>query len=498
MSTVRINSMTLSLPLVAYADIKFTMTVIYTIFAVIAIGFIIHDKRDPVKALAWITVIALVPIAGIILYILFGRNHRKEKIFNLKEIKDLQQFEQISREQIAYISNPGMLQRPCVVRNRDTITLLLNNNKAPLTLNNRIKVLNNGKETFAAITESLRAATSSINMEYYIFENDRIGGRISKILMDKARAGVEVRFIYDDVGSWGLSPKFVREMSKAGIKVRCFQPVVFPWLTNKINYRNHRKIIVVDGLIAFTGGINIADRYMVRRGKNGMWRDTHLKLEGESVGMLQTIFATDWYFLNKKETLSSEKFFPRTRITQESPVQIASSGPDSDWAAIMQAFFSAITHARKHIYISSPYFLPNQAILTALKVAALSGIDVRVMIPSRSDSKIVYWATRSYISELMEAGIKVYFYRKGFNHSKVIMIDSQFSSVGTANMDVRSFEDNFEVSAIMYDPKIAVELEQYFLEDLKCSTLVTPEEWDKRSNLHGIYESFARLLSPLL
>ncbi len=288
-------------------------------------------------------------------------------------------------------------------------------------------------------------------------------------------------------------------MRNAGVEVRCFQPVVFPWLTSKVNYRNHRKIVVVDGRVAFTGGINIADRYLVRRGKNGMWRDTHLKLEGEAVAMLQTVFLTDWYFLNKKETATFDaKFYPPSIVESESPVQIAASGPDSDWAAIMQAFFSAITRAHDHIYISSPYFLPNEAIITALKVAALGGIDVRVMIPSRSDSKIVYWATRSYISELLDAGIGVYLYQKGFNHSKVIMIDGRFSSVGTANMDVRSFEDNFEVSAIMYDPAVAAELEGYFFEDLKRSKRLERETWLQRPHRHRIYESLARLLSPLL
>ena len=490
--------MALSLPMVAYSDIKLLATVAYVVFIVIVIGLIIHDKRDPVKALAWIIVIALIPIVGVVTYIMFGRNHRKEKIFNLKEIKDLEQFENVSREQVETIANPDIVLQRNIAENRDIITLLLNNNKAPLTMRNRITVLNNGKATFASIIEALKAAKSSIHIEYYIFENDTIGQRIANILMQKARSGVEVRFIYDDVGSWGLSQKFIKRMREAGVKVRCFMPVVFPWLTSKINYRNHRKIIVVDGLVAYTGGINVADRY-IKRGRLGVWRDTHLKLEGESVWMLQTIFTTDWFFVSGKEYLSDrEKYFPKTKIMTESPVQIASSGPDSDWASIMQAFFAAITHARKHIYISTPYFLPNQAVLTALKVAALSGIDVRVMIPSRSESKVVYWATRSYISELIKAGIRVYFYRKGFNHSKVIMIDSQFSSVGTANMDMRSFEDNFEVSAIMYDRKIAAELESYFMEDLKGSIEITAELWEKRSNLHGLYESFARLFSPLL
>ncbi len=467
------------------ADIELLVTIAYVVFIVAVICVIVHDKRrDPVKALGWITVIALLPVVGVVLYMLFGRNMRKARKFGMK----LQRFEGASREHARTIDD-----------NRNTITLLLNNSQTPLTLHNRVTVLNNGKATFAAIIEALKGARETINMEYYIFENDRIGGRIAKILRDKARAGVEVRFIYDDVGSWGLSPRFLGEMRRSGVKVRCFQRVVFPWLTSKVNYRNHRKIVVVDGRVAFTGGINIADRYLVRRGKNGMWRDTHLCIEGEAVAMLQTVFLTDWYFLNRREPADFDaKFFPASEVVDESPVQIAASGPDSDWATIMQAFFSAITRAREHIYISSPYFLPNQAILTALKVAALGGIDVRVMIPSRSDSKIVYWATRSYIGELLDAGIKVYLYNKGFNHSKTIMIDGRFSSVGTANMDMRSFEDNFEVSAIMYDPAIAAELEGYFLADLRHSTLLTREKWDARSGLHSIYESLARLLSPLL
>jgi cardiolipin synthase len=468
----------------SFADIKFIITAVYVVFILIVIGVIVGAKRDPVKSLGWITVIALLPVAGVVLYVLFGRNLRKERKF----VRKLERFEGVSREHANVIDD-----------HRNTITLLLNNSQAPLTVHNHVAVLNNGKATFASIIEALKSARETINIEYYIFENDRIGGKIARILRDKARAGVEVRFIYDDVGSWGLSHKFLADMRRAGVEVRCFQPVVFPWLTSKVNYRNHRKIVVIDGRTAFTGGINIADRYLVRRGKNGMWRDTHLRLDGEAVAMLQTVFLTDWYFLDKKEPATFDtKFYPPAAVSGESPVQIAASGPDSDWAAIMQAFFSAITRARDHIYISSPYFLPNEAILTALKVAALGGIDVRVMIPSRSDSKIVYWATRSYISELLDAGIGVYLYQKGFNHSKVIMIDGRFSSVGTANMDMRSFEDNFEVSAIMYDPEVAAQLEGYFFDDLRRSKHLVPDQWLGRPRLHRVYESLARLLSPLL
>jgi cardiolipin synthase len=274
-------------------------------------------------------------------------------------------------------------------------------------------------------------------------------------------------------------------------------PVALPWFTSRMNYRNHRKIAVIDGRIGFTGGINIAERYL-NGTRFGPWRDTHLLIEGDAVNMLQALFTTDWHFVSGRQELTGDKYFPKTKIRTKSPIQIASSGPDSNWASIMQAYFAAINKARKSIYITSPYFMPNQSILTALKVAALSGIDVRIILPYRSDSKLVYWASRSYIGELLDAGIKVYFYCRGFNHSKFIIIDNVFCSVGSANMDYRSFEDNFEVSAVMYDPRIAATLTQYFMQDIGNSVLITPDAWHNRSNLHAAYESLARLFSPLL
>ena len=487
-----------TLLLFTLSDVKTLITIAYVVFIVLMLIFVVQEKRDPVKALSWIVVLALLPIVGFILYVVFGRNHRKEKIFNRKELRDLEQLDELSRQQLYQIGNPALLLKNEINDNRDIITLLLNNSKAPLTLHNRIQVLNNGEATFVEIKKALREARSSIHLEYYIIEDDPLGREIADILIAKANEGVEVRLIYDDVGSWGLSRHYIGRLRKAGIQVYPFMKVVFPWLTSKVNYRNHRKILVVDGAVAFTGGINIAQRYLTGTKKMGPWRDTHLKLEGDAADILQTIFMTDWFFVSKQRLEDHRKYLPRTRLREEHLVQIAASGPDSDWASIMQAFFSAITHAQHHIYISSPYFMPNEAILTAVKVAALSGIDVRVMIPSRSDSKIVYWASRSYIGELIDAQVKVYLYRKGFNHSKLIMIDSQFCSVGTANMDIRSFEDNFEVSAMIYDKGVTRELEQAFLEDLGRCRLVTREYWETRPMLHSIYEAISRLFSPLL
>ncbi len=477
--------------------IKGIIGALYVISVIVTIIIIIHDKRDPVKALSWIIVIALLPIVGFIFYIVFGRNHRKDKLFNRKEVKDMEQFEKLIKQQLYDIHNPTLLHKSEIDNNRDIITLLLNNNKSLLTVNNRLKILNNGKATFDEIIDALKKARTFIHMEYYIIEDDKLGNTIADILIEKAKQGIEVRVIYDDVGSWGLSKKYIKRLRNAGVDIRCFMQVVFPWLTSKVNYRNHRKILVVDGEIGFTGGINIAQRY-VDGLKYGEWRDTHLKIEGDAVNMLQVVFITDWLFVSKQQLALPSKYIVKTNVKSECLVQIATSGPDSHWASIMQAFFAAITHAQNHIYISSPYFTPNEAILTAIKVAALSGIDVRIMIPSRSDSKVVYWASRSYIGELIEANVKIYLYRKGFNHSKLIMIDGQFASVGTANMDMRSFEDNFEVSAIIYDRDVTKELEAKFLEDLEQSREVTQEYWDTRPILHNIYEGFSRLFSPLL
>ena len=480
-----------------FAELRGLVSLLYILFVAVTIVVIIHDKRDPVKALAWITVIALLPVIGFVFYIVFGRNHRKEKIFNRKELRDLKQLAIISEQQVYELSDPSMLHKPEITENRDIITLLLNNNKSPLTAHNRIKILNNGTQTFDEIKQALRSARSSIHMEYYIIEDDDLGWEIADILIERAKAGVEVRIIYDDVGSWGLSKKYIRTLRHAGVEIHRFMKVVFPWLTSKINYRNHRKIVVVDGKVGFTGGINIADRY-IHGSSLGAWRDTHMMLEGQGVAMLQSVFLTDWYFVTGKQLTSHKKYYPRTTVRDELLLQIASSGPDSDWASIMQAFFAAITRAQHHIYISSPYFLPNEAILTAVKVASLSGVDVRILIPSKSDSKIVYWASRSYIGELLDAKVKVYLYKGGFNHSKLIMIDGVFSSVGTANMDMRSFVDNFEVSAIIDDRSVTRQLEETFFKDLEESELMTQSAWDNRPVLFNIYEGFSRLFSPLL
>lgn len=475
--------------------IRYALVLLYFLMIAATVYTVIHERRDPVRALSWIAVIMLLPFLGLGLFVFFGQDYRKQKIFNRKEVKDLKEFEHLSYKQLRQIDN---YDNPDVVANRQIITLLLNNNKSLLTTNNTLEVLIDGRQTFDELMRALEAAQHSIHIEYYIFEEDVIGMQIAEILMRKSRSGVEVRFIYDDVGSWSLSGSFIRMMRKAGVEIHCFMPVVFPWLTSKINYRNHRKIVVIDSTVGFTGGLNIADRY-IHGTRHGTWRDTHLRITGYAVLTLQMTFLTDWYFATGIQLRDRDRYFLSDHPCEgDTVMQIATSGPDSDWATIQQAYFSAITKATDHIYISTPYFMPGESLLTALKVAALSGLDVRIMLPSRSDSKIVYWASRSYIAELLDAKIKVHLYTSGFNHSKVITIDNNFSSIGTANMDNRSFEDNFEVTAMIYDRQITNQLEEQFLADLSHSTQLQKRQWSRRPRSEQVKEAVARLFSPLL
>lgn len=478
-------------------NISLILIAIYLITVFSTAIMVVREKRDPAKTSTWVLILIALPIAGLIFYIFFGQYHRKEKIFNRKGLRDLQQIERLSQSQIIKLHVEKLNHSQQIVDNLNIITLLLNNSKALLTELNEIQIHQNGKEAFDSIIDVLNSAQSSIHIEFYIVSDDVIGNRIKDILIAKASAGVEVRLVFDDVGSWSLPKKFIKSLTDSGVQVYPFMEVKFPLFTSKVNYRNHRKIIVIDGKVGFIGGMNIADRYIVGSKELGPWRDTMLKLTGDAVNSLQAIFLVDWYFVTSQDISDRNMYFPKHEVATHHPIQITSCGPDSDWASIMQAFFLAITKAKHHIYVATPYFIPNESILTALKTAALSGVDVRIMLPGKSDSTVVYWSSLSYISELIEAGIKVYLYQNGFNHSKILMIDTSFASVGSANMDIRSFEDNFEIAAIVYDKQITSQLEESFLKDLSNCMYVTADEWELRSRKNNLKESVARLFSPL-
>ncbi len=476
--------------LTLFFSISYLITILFTTFVIIL------EDNNPIKTISWIIVVILLPVLGMILYLNFGRNFRKEKLFSRKGLTDYQSIKTFEPYQIENLDHDLIRRNPKLYDKKHIMKLLLNNSKALLTQRNKIQILNNGELTFQSILEAIRSARDHIHLEYYIYEDDGIGNEIADILIEKARGGVEVRFIYDDVGSWGLGKKFISRLKEAGIEIYPFMPVRLPMFTHRINYRNHRKVLVVDGTTGYVGGINVADKYIHGEEEIGFWRDTHVKLEGDSVHSLQAVFLTDWYFVSQ-QSVNAPRYFPQHPVTEEHLVQITASGPDSDWASIMQAYFLAIGTADHHIYISTPYFIPNESILTALKTAALSGINVRILLPGRSDLSLHLWSSMSFVSGLLRAGVEIYTYQKGFNHGKILMVDGVFGSVGTANMDLRSFDKNFEVNALIYDEQAVSGLEKSFLEDLKHSKKLEPEEFRKRPFRLKIRESIARAVSPL-
>lgn len=318
-------------------------------------------------------------------------------------------------------------------------------------------------------------------MEFYIFEDDAIGRLVRDVLMEKARAGVEVRVIYDDVGCWHVPHRFFEEMREAGIEVRSFLKVRFPLFTSKVNYRNHRKIVVIDGRIGFVGGMNLAERYM--RGFSwGIWRDTHLLLEGKAVHGLQTAFLLDWYFVDRT-LITSARYFPKIENCGTSLAQIVTSEPVGPWKDIMQGLVMSISAAKKYFYIQTPYFLPTEAVLVAMQTAALSGIDVRLMLPMRADNRLTHLGSCSYLADVLYSGVKVYFYKKGFLHSKLMVSDDELSTVGSTNVDFRSFEHNFEVNAFIYDTETALQMREIFLQDQRDCVQVFLKNWVKRPGI---------------
>jgi len=473
------------------------VTVLYFLTVIFIAILIILENRNPVKTISWILVLVLLPFLGIIIYLFFGQEYRKTKMFSRKGLKDLEKLRNLTLEQLDNLPKNHFKISDRLYSKRLLMNLLLSNSNAILTSNNELKILRNGDETFTEIFESIEKAKHHIHLEYYIIEDDKIGNELRELLIRKALEGVEIRVIFDDVGSWQLKKKFIRTMSDVGIKIDCFMKVRFPMLTSRVNYRNHRKILVIDGETAFVGGLNFADRYRDGVPGIGPWRDTHLKVTGGGATALHIIFMADWYFVSK-EILKGEKYFKPFETGNGKLVQMTSSGPDSDWESISQAYFSAIATATEYVYISTPYLMPTSDIITALKTSALGGIDVRIIVPGLSDAITPKWGTNSYIEELLEAGVKIFFYQAGFTHSKIIVCDGVFSSVGTANLDFRSLETNFEVNAMIYDEETAQTLCRHFLEDQEESKEVILEEWINRPRIDKIKESFSRILSPML
>lgn len=490
--------------------LKIILVLFYILSIIISIKLIL-ENRDPSKTLIWILIFMLFPVIGILFYAILGRNIRKIKmkktykmannmkkenlLFNLDEMKELAQGQStmIKEGKLPYGKNIDFR----VLR---IVSLLLNTGIFPFTINNNVEIYVDGNEKFENLIKDIRNAKDHIHLEYFIIKDSQIGEKIKKELIDKAKSGVKIRIIYDDVGCWRFwfHRKFFNEMRTYGIEI-------IPYLKGKItipiggqlNYRNHRKIVVIDGEIGYTGGINIGDEYIGKNKKFGYWRDTHVRIEGTSVYMLQMIFLTDWYY-NTKKVLLKENLFPKLKDKGSCMMQIVASGPDSDWESMHYAYFYAICQAKKNIYIETPYFIPDESLLKALKCAALSGVELIILFPAIADHKIVNTASYSYFQEILESGGKVYLYNKGFLHSKVIIIDDFMASTGSANMDLRSFKLNFEVNAFIYDENIINEIKDDFLEDLKHGKELKQNMFENRKIVNKIKESVCRLFSPIL
>ena len=478
-----------------FAEVWAVLTFAYAVFVVLTLLAVVAERREPVKTLAWIMVVAMFPVGGMILFFLFGRNLHKEHIFVQQELRG----EGLSESLEGAGSSEGTPSEcgDFEESDRSLITLMLNNSQAPLTLHNRVEILNNGDECFPRMFEDMSRANHSLHIEFFGIESGVLFEEMFAILAERVARGVEVRVIYDSIGGRLLRRRDIRRLRRAGVDIRCFLPIFSLRYAPLLNYRNHRKIVVIDGKVAYTGGMNIADRYLYGV-RGGILRDVHLCVEGEAVAMLQRVFVTDWRFVTGgKRLLEEPLYFPRPEVREVCPVQIATSGPDSLYASIKHSYFAAISKARRYVYISTPYLLPDNAILTALTVAALSGVDVRVLIPVRGDNVVVSWASYSYVEALLAAGVRVYLYRKGFNHSKFIVVDDELCTVGSANLDYRSFYDDFEVQALLYDNSITCHLREVFLADLADSEEITGEGWQRRSRMSKLMEPVARLLAPI-
>ncbi len=413
----------------------------------------------------------------------------------------MEHLEQIVKGQIQNIGQVNCPGEPWSDK-RQLINLLLQNAHAPFTRHNTAEVLSDGFRAFESIFAALEKATDHIHLEYYIIRHDNVGQKLKDILIRKAKTGVKVRVIYDAVGSWKLSHRYINELRQNGVIIEPFMPVVLPFINNRLNYRNHRKIIVVDGKVGFLGGLNIGDEYLGHHPELGKWRDTHLRLEGTSVHFLQVIFLLDWEFV-KGERLVDSYLFPEYKPieadnTGDKLIQIAASGPDSDWESIRQSYFALINSAEKSIKIITPYLIPDEGILLALKTACLSGVKVRIILPGKPDHKIVYWASQSYFEELMDAGIEIYLYNPGFIHAKIISVDGEVASLGSANLDMRSFQLNFEVNAMLYDKSLVTKIDSDFETDISQCRQVTMEDISARKLPVRMRQAAARLLSPIL
>lgn len=485
------------------------ITLLSYLIGIIITMNILLENRDPAKTLSWMMMFLLFPGVGIIIYIFSGRNIRKHKLFKAKKktknlsekklSKHLEYLKNIVKTQQMLLERKELLGEDEGAIEERVINLLLRIGSFPYTTNNDVEIYKNGPEKFSRLIEDMENAKDHIHLEYFIIKDSCIAREIQELLIRKAKEGVDVKILYDDVACWRfkIHRDFLNELKAAGVKCAAFLPTKLPLLGGQLNYRNHRKIAVIDGKIGYTGGLNIGDEYMGLNKKFGYWRDSHIRIYGAGVHMLQMIFLIDWY-LTTNEIISDKEYMPDLPHCGEVALQVVGTGPDSQWEDIHYAFFSAISQAKKRVYIETPYFIPDESILKAIKTAALSGVDVRIVFPQKIDHFIVNIASYSYFDEVLDAGARVFLYQKGFIHSKVVIVDDEMASIGSSNMDLRSFMLNFEVNTFIYEKKTIEIIADQFYKDQEDSKELLRENFRTRNVIVRLAESISRLFSPLL
>ena len=471
--------------------IEFIIISVYVVVTLAAMVAVLMDNGQPAKTMAWIMVLIFLPVVGFVLYFFFGRNTRKERFISQRSL------DQLTKRSMLEFAEQKDLKIPD--EQEALIKLFTNQNWALPFKDNVVDVFTNGYDLFHSLLRDIGKAKHHIHIDSYIFNDDSLGYMVADELIEKAQQGVEVRVIYDDVGCWNVKSDFFERMREAGIEVHAFMPVKFPAFTGKVNYRNHRKLCVVDGKTGYIGGMNIATRYI--QGRSGQtWRDTHLRIRGGAVYGIQRAFLVDWYFVDRT-LISNRRFYPDVseKIKNDCLIQVVTSSPISPWPDIMQGYVRILLQAKYYVYMETPYFLPTEPVMFAMRTAALAGVDVRLMIPHRTDAKLVEWASRSYVTQTVESGVRVYLYKAGFNHSKLLVSDDALCTVGSTNIDFRSFENNFESNAFIYDVQMARRLKEVFLQDVRESVLLEDvKDMGRQTFVKHLWESLVRLISPLL
>lgn len=443
-------------------------------------------------------ILFFLPLAGFVVYLLFGKPLAKKKQHQSTYFNP--EFHEVAARQLQEIDNGSFAHQASVTEElQDAIRMHLTSEDAPLSHDNRLHIYTDGKLKFEALFGDIEAAQDHIHLEYYILKNDEIGKRLFELLTRKAKEGLKVLFLYDDVGSKSLPRHFFEDFIQAGGRATPSLPSKMPFINPRVNYRNHRKIVIIDGKTGYIGGFNVGDEYLGKKGEYGYWRDTHIRIDGSAVHSLQNRFLLDWNQASYKHPVKyAENYFPLITEREGTAMQVVSSGPDELLDQIKNGFLKMIAHARESVYIQTPYFIPDNAVLDAIRIAALGGADVRIMIPSKADHMFVHSATLSFANELLDSGVKVYRYQNGFLHAKTLTIDGKATTVGSANMDNRSFSLNFEANVFVYGEEAAEEMNRIFSRDMELSDELTQEAFEGRSLFERGKQRVAKMVAPIL